>query len=65
LEISISNNLKSIWKYRSSTEPDEDVIEFAPMKIWRVGEENIIEYFLPVKFDEAAADWIGVYKVSF
>jgi hypothetical protein len=34
------------------------------MKIWRMGEENIVEYFLPVKFEKAAADWVGVYKVS-
>jgi SKICH domain len=46
------------------SEPVEDVVEFGTISVWSNGEENAIEYFLPVTYEEEDADWIGVYKVS-
>lgn len=34
------------------------------MHIWEIGEENTIEYTLPLGFDEAGSDWVGIYKVN-
>lgn len=45
-------------------DPTEKIVEFTPLHTWQIGEENVIEYTLPVGFDEAACDWIGVYKVT-
>lgn len=44
-------------------DPTEKIVEFAPKQIWQIGEENIVEYSLPLGFEEAGSDWIGIYKV--
>lgn len=38
-------------------------MEFSPVTIWQIGEENVVEYTLPFGYEEAENDWIGVYKV--
>lgn len=45
-------------------DPTEKIVEFTPLHTWQIGEENVVEYTLPINFDEANSDWIGVYKVS-
>lgn len=44
-------------------DPSDKMVEFKPVHIWQIGEENTIEYMLPHGFDEASSDWIGIYKV--
>lgn len=44
-------------------DPTEKIVDFSPINIWQIGEENIIEYTLPFGYEEAENDWIGVYKV--
>lgn len=39
------------------------MVEFTPMHTWHIGEENVVEYTLPVGFDEAESDWVGIFKV--
>lgn len=46
-------------------DPSEKIVDFSPINIWQIGEENVIEYTLPFGYEEAENDWIGVYKVSF
>lgn len=41
------------------------MVEFAPLHIWKIGEENTIEYTLPLGFDEAGCDWVGIFKVNY
>lgn len=45
-------------------DPTEKIVDFSPVNIWQIGEENVIEYTLPYGYEEAESDWIGVYKVS-
>lgn len=44
-------------------DPSEKTVQFTPMQIWQINEENIVEYSLPLGFEEAGSDWIGIYKV--
>lgn len=44
--------------------PQEKYVQFAPVHTWQVGEENTIEYYLPLGFDEHESDWIGIFKVN-
>lgn len=44
-------------------DPSDKMVEFTPLHVWQIGEENTIEYSLPTGFDEASSDWIGIYKV--
>lgn len=44
-------------------DPTEKSIEFSPIPIWIIGEENKIEYTVPLGYEEAESDWIGVFKV--
>lgn len=44
-------------------DPTEKIVDFSPINIWQIGEDNVIEYTLPVGYVEAENDWIGVYKV--
>lgn len=44
-------------------DPTEKIVDFAPIQLWQIGEENTIEYTLPMGYEEAENDWIGVYKV--
>lgn len=46
-------------------DPSEKTVEFMPIQIWQINEENIVEYSLPLGFEEAGSDWIGIYKVNF
>ncbi|XP_031634308.1 inositol polyphosphate 5-phosphatase K [Contarinia nasturtii] len=46
-------------------DPTDKFVEFTPLHIWKIGEENTIEYKLPNGFDEAHSDWIGIYKENF
>lgn len=41
----------------------ETVIEFTPIPILMIGDDNIIEYCIPSGFEEAGSDWIGIYRV--
>lgn len=45
-------------------DPTEKIVDFSPINIWQIGEENTIEYTLPFGYEEAENDWIGVYKVK-
>lgn len=45
-------------------DPTEKTVDFSPINIWQIGEDNIIEYTLPFGYEEAENDWIGVYKVK-
>lgn len=45
-------------------DPTEKVVDFSPVHIWQIGEENNVEYTLPFGYEEAENDWIGIYKVS-
>lgn len=45
-------------------DPTEKIVDFSPINIWQIGEENVIEYTLPFGYVEAENDWIGVYKVK-
>lgn len=40
------------------------MVEFTPLHIWNIGEENTVEYTLPTGFEEASSDWVGIYKVT-
>lgn len=44
---------------------DEYVVEFKPIDIWTVGEENTVTYILPPGYEEKESDWIGVFKVKY
>lgn len=44
-------------------DPSEKNIEFSPVQLWQIGEDNKIEYTVPHGYEEAESDWIGVYKV--
>lgn len=44
-------------------DPTEKTIEFSPILLWQIGENNKIEYTVPTGYEEAESDWIGVYKV--
>lgn len=44
-------------------DPSDKIVEFTPLQLWNIGEENTIEYVLPSGFEEASSDWIGIYKV--
>lgn len=44
-------------------DPTEKTIEFSPIQIWQIGEDNKIEYTVPNGYEEAESDWIGVFKV--
>lgn len=41
------------------------MVEFTPMHTWNIGEENVVEYTLPLGFEEAESDWVGIFKVLF
>lgn len=45
-------------------DPTEKIVDFSPINIWQIGEDNVIEYTLPFGYEEAENDWIGVYKVN-
>lgn len=45
-------------------DPSEKSVEFSTIQIWQINEENIVEYSLPLGFEEAGSDWIGIFKVS-
>lgn len=45
-------------------DPSEKTVDFSPINIWQIGEDNVIEYTLPFGYEEAENDWIGVYKVD-
>lgn len=45
--------------------PLEKTVEFTPMHTWNIGEENVVEYTMPLGFDEAESDWVGIFKVNF
>lgn len=45
-------------------DPSQKSVEFASIQIWQINEENIVEYSLPIGFEEGGSDWIGIYKVS-
>lgn len=40
------------------------MVEFTPLHLWNIGDENTIEYTLPPGFVEESSDWIGIYKVQ-
>lgn len=44
-------------------DPSEKIVDFTPVTLWQIGEDNVIEYTLPFGYEEAENDWIGVYKV--
>ncbi|XP_037032683.1 inositol polyphosphate 5-phosphatase K isoform X2 [Bradysia coprophila] len=46
-------------------DPTEKIVDFSPINIWQIGEDNVIEYTLPFGYEEAENDWIGVYKEDF
>lgn len=46
-------------------DPTEKIVDFSPINIWQIGEENVIEYTLPFGYEEAENDWVGVYKVNY
>ncbi|XP_055317820.1 inositol polyphosphate 5-phosphatase K [Sitodiplosis mosellana] len=46
-------------------DPTDKMVEFTPLHIWEIGEENNIEYTLPLGFDEMSSDWVGIYKENF
>lgn len=35
------------------------------MHTWNIGETNVVEYTLPIGFEEAESDWVGIFKVRF
>lgn len=41
----------------------ETIIEFTPIPILMIGDDNIIEYCIPTGFEEAGSDWVGIYRV--
>jgi hypothetical protein len=45
--------------------PDEPAIEikFLRFNIYNNSEENVVEYVSPPNYEDAGADWIGVYRV--
>lgn len=45
--------------------PDEPAMEikFLPFNVYNNSEENVVEYVLPANYEDAGADWIGVFKV--
>lgn len=45
-------------------DPSEKIVDFSPVPLWQIGEENVIEYTLPHGYEEAGNDWIGIYKVG-
>lgn len=54
-----------LWIYIQVYEdPAEKMVEFAPFHTWQIGEENVVEYILPLGYDEGSCDWIGIYKVG-
>lgn len=46
-------------------DPSEKSVEFASIQLWQIGEENVVEYSLPIGFEEAGSDWIGIFKEDF
>ena len=62
----LDNNNRNIANLTTQVfdDPTEKMVDFAPIHIWQIGEENTIEYTLPTGYEEAENDWIGVYKVS-
>lgn len=46
-------------------DPSEKIVDFSPVPLWQIGEENVIEYTLPHGYEEAGNDWIGIYKVKY
>lgn len=56
--IDSENNLVQVFE-----DPTEKIVDFSPVNIWQIGEDNIIEYTLPFGYEEAENDWIGVFKV--
>lgn len=45
-------------------DPSEKIVDFSPINIWYIGEDNVIEYTLPFGYEEAENDWIGVFRVE-
>uniref|UniRef100_A0A1A9WWZ9 Inositol polyphosphate-related phosphatase domain-containing protein n=1 Tax=Glossina brevipalpis TaxID=37001 RepID=A0A1A9WWZ9_9MUSC len=41
------------------------IIHFSDLYVWRIGEENTVEYTKPVTFKECEHDWIGVYQCEY
>lgn len=56
--IDLNNIINQVFE-----DPTEKIVDFSPIQIWQIGEDNTIEYTLPIGYEEAENDWIGVYKV--
>jgi len=44
---------------------NENIVEFSPIDIWHIGEDNVIRYTVPFGYKNEESDWIGVYKENF
>lgn len=41
------------------------IIHFSDLNVWRIGEENTVEYTKPLTFKECDHDWIGIYQFEY
>ncbi len=64
LRRNIGDSIDSVnYSIQVFEDPSEKIVDFSPINIWQIGEDNTIEYTLPFGYEEAENDWIGVYKV--
>ncbi|XP_022219786.1 phosphatidylinositol 4,5-bisphosphate 5-phosphatase A [Drosophila obscura] len=40
-------------------------VSFSTISLWRIGDENTVEYRKQVEFDEGPHDWIGIYPIDY
>ncbi|KAH8304613.1 hypothetical protein KR018_000464, partial [Drosophila ironensis] len=38
---------------------------FSPLAVWRIGDENTVEYRKQAEFEEGSNDWIGIYPIAY
>ncbi|KAH8368201.1 hypothetical protein KR084_008374 [Drosophila pseudotakahashii] len=40
-------------------------VVFSPLTLWKIGDENTVEYRKQAEFDEGPNDWIGIYPAEY
>lgn len=50
---------------RIDTEVKEVTVTFAPIALWKVGEDTTVQVMLPPGFEESDKDWVGVFKENY
>lgn len=40
-------------------------VVFSPLSLWKIGDENTVEYHKQAEFDEGSNDWIGIFPSEY